>query len=1088
LAEEADPQPWRAKWLAFRMYDAGHLVEPARMLLELAGETPLSASEETRAAQIEALARLYTTKPELPHADTVPYRTKANAMLYVAASALPYHVSGYTIRTGALLACLRDCGIDLTVATRPGYPWDRSDSSKPGKASTTEHEGIIYHHFREPVQGMPLDVYVERAAVAIANLAQDHKVAVIHAASNHVNALPALMAARRLGIPFHFEMRGLWEMSRASNVEGFEQSERYQLGLDLERFVASHATRVYAISQPLADLLRTEWSIDGSKIAVLPNGIDSAAFADIQAKPTKHFTIGYAGALVPYEGLDLLLEAVAQLRAGGADIAVKLIGDGSARVMLEARVRSLRLEDAVEFMGKLPPDAARARIAACSLVCLPRRPDRVCEIVPPIKLVETMAIGVPLVLPDLPAFRAEAIDGETALFFRAGDSSDLARAIAQVQADQAAAAARAGEARRRALAERDWRQAVAAVSSALMPAKPALPAPTDEPVAAAQGAADADDAATPAEQLAVSAPAIPAEAAPPRPESSESLAALLADPERLSAVLAAEGIAPFLRQIDDMFGLSRTERAQEMMRVGSALTDAGQGQAEALLVEEALRTNRTPMVLMWAYRTYERLGDFTKTRPLLRELESHPSLTGAPAETARIDKLRGGLANQIAVLELIEARQPHAFTPVGNRICYMLHNSLPYSSGGYATRSHGVATGLRDAGFDVHVMTRPGYPQDIVTGLEEQIVPEIDEIDGIPYRRTFEPPRRSLKFVNYVPEAARVLEEQYRKLRPALVISASNHVVALPALIACRRLGIPFVYEVRGFWEVTKMSREEDYGESAAYKLQSMLEAAVCTEADHVFTLTQPMREELIERSVAAEKIDLLPNSCDPSKFEPCAPDRALAAELGIPEGVPVIGYIGTFVDYEGLEDLARACGLLKQRGHTFRLVLVGNENTSGTDTGPITRMIAEAAAEADFSDWLIMPGRVPHEVVHSYYSLLEICPFPRKPWPVCEMVSPMKPLEALAMEKLVIVSSVRALVEMIEDDRTGLVFTKGDITSLADTLERAMASPELRSRLGKAGRAWVEAERTWKAVGIKAAGLLVPFVTPNPNETELLS
>jgi glycosyltransferase involved in cell wall biosynthesis len=290
---------------------------------------------------------------------------------------------------------------------------------------------------------------------------------------------------------------------------------------------------------------------------------------------------------------------------------------------------------------------------------------------------------------------------------------------------------------------------------------------------------------------------------------------------------------------------------------------------------------------------------------------------------------------------------------------------------------------------------------------------------------------------------------------------------------------------VRGFWEVTKMSREEDYGESAAYKLQSMLEAAVCTEADHVFTLTQPMREELIERSVAAEKIDLLPNSCDPSKFEPCAPDKALAAELGIPEGVPVIGYIGTFVDYEGLEDLARACGLLKQRGHAFRLLLVGNENTSGTETGPITRMIAEAAAEAGFSDWLIMPGRVPHEVVHSYYSLLEICPFPRKPWPVCEMVSPMKPLEALAMEKLVIVSSVRALVEMIDDDRTGLVFTKGDITSLADTLERAMASPELRSRLGKAGRAWVEAERTWKAVGIKAAGLLAPFAAPAMDEAE---
>lgn len=1062
IAEEADPQPWRAKWLAFRLYDAGHLVEPARMLRALVGETNFSASEETRTAQIEALADLFEIKPILPYVGKVPYAPKPQALLYVAASALPYHVTGYAVRTGALLAALRDAGVDLTVATRPGYPWDRNDSTQPARASKTELDGITYHHFRQPAQDMPLDVYIERAAAAIGRLATDKRVAVIHAASNHVNALPALIAARQLGIPFQFEMRGLWELSRASNVEGFEESERYRLGLDLERFIAANADRVFAISQPLADFLSKEWGIDSGKIALLPNGIDSAAFAEIAAKPAAQFTIGYAGALVPYEGLDLLLEAVAQLRAAGTDIAVKLIGEGTAKEALEERVRSLRLESAVEFLGKLSPDMARARIAACSLVCLPRRPDRVCEIVPPIKLVETMAIGVPLVLPDLPAFRAEAEDAVTALFFRAGDSEDLARAIARIVADRDAAAARAGEARRRVLAGRDWRQAVAVVSESLIagsPAPSAVPAKVDVPAAPRQA-----------------------------PPADDNLNSLLVDSERLTAMFEAEGIAPFVRLIDRKAGRSKADRVREFMRVGTALTDAGLGKAEEHLADEALRTDRSPAALIWAYRTYERLGEFGKTGPLLAELESHPDVVGKPAEIARIEKLRGGFANQLSVLDLIQPRTPQAFAPVGNRICYMLHNSLPYSSGGYATRSHGVATGLRDAGFDVVVMTRPGYPQDIVTGLEQQIVPEVDEIDGIPYRRTFDPPRRSLKFINYVPEAARVLEEQYRALRPALVMSASNHVVALPALIACRRLGIPFVYEVRGFWEVTKMSREEDYGESAAYKLQSILEAAVCNKADHVFTLTEPMREELIERSVAGAKIDLLPNSCNPAKFMPTEPDRALAERLGIPEGVPVIGYVGTFVDYEGLEDLARACGLLKQRGHAFRLLLVGNENTSGTETGPITQMIADAAAEAGFSDWLIMPGRVPHEEVHSYYSLLDICPFPRKPWPVCEMVSPMKPLEALAMEKLVVVSSVRALVEMIEDDRTGLVFAKGDIASLADTLERAMASPELRVRLGKAGRAWVEAERTWKAIGTKAAGLLAPFVTPNINETEPLS
>ncbi len=1055
FAQEADPQPWRQKWLAFRLFDAGDLIEPAQLLRALPDEIAFSASEESRTAQIEALTNLFEVKPVLPFTRSPLYAAKPRSLLYISATALPYHLSGYSVRTGALLAALKASGVDLTVATRPGYPWDRKDSVLAASSKETKFAGITYHHFRQPAQDMPIDVYIERAATAIAQLARQKQVAVIHAASNHVNALPALIAARQLGIPFHFEMRGLWEMSRASNVDGFEASERYQLGLDLEKFIARNASKVYAISQPLADFLRTDWGVAADNITVLANGIDSALFLEIIAAPPAKFTIGYAGALVPYEGLDMLLRAVAQLRAGGSAISVVLIGDGSARASLEAMVRTLSLESVVEFTGKLSPEMARARIAACSLVCLPRRADRVCELVPPIKLVEAMAMGVPIVVPDLPAFRAEAENDVTARFFRAGDVADLARAIADVQANPAAAQIRATEARRRVLAGRDWGRA-AALIEANMIAGTQLQLAGPEDMAGQRAAPQPADAANP------------------------SLEALLIDPERLTALFAEQGIAPFLAQVGSRPGSSGKQRARDLMRIGTALGKAGLGKAEADLIEDTLNSDRSSFALLWAYSVNERLGEFEKARTLLAELERHPSVIDSATAQTRLEKLRNGPAYQLEVLNLIEERRARAITPVDNRICYMLHNSLPFSSGGYATRSHGVATGLRDAGFDVIVMTRPGFPQDTVAGLEDQTLPETEEIDGIVYFRTLEPKRRSMKFRHYIPEAAKVLEEQYRKLRPSLVVSASNYIVALPALIACRRLGIPFVYEVRGFWEVTKMSREEDYSDSAHYKMQSQFEAAVCKEADHVFTLTEPMREELIDRGVAADKIDLLANSCDPAKFIPRLRDDALAAQLGIPEGVAVIGYVGTFVDYEGLEDLAMACGLLKQRGHAFRLLLVGNENTSGTETGPITRMIADEAAESGFSDWLIMPGRVPHDVVHSYYSLLDICPFPRKPWPVCEMVSPMKPLEALAMQKLVIVSSVRALVEMIDHNHTGLVFTKGDIASLADTLERAMASPELRKTLGANGRKWVENERTWRTVGLKAARLLAPYATPS--------
>ncbi|MFM9934974.1 MAG: glycosyltransferase, partial [Novosphingobium sp.] len=733
IGHEADPQPWRAKWLAYRMYDAGHLLEPARLLRELPDTVVFSASEESRTAQIAALADLFEIKPILPYVGSAQYEAKPRSMLYIAASAMPYHLSGYTVRTAALLTALKTAGIELTVATRPGYPWDRSDTAQSAKANQTDFGGLTYHHFRQPAQDMPLDVYIERSAAAIARLARQKQVGVIHAASNHVNALPALIAARQLGIPFHFEMRGLWEMSRASNVEGFEASERYQLGLDLEKFVARHADRVYAISQPLAEFLRDDWGVEPETIAVLANGIDSSVFSALTAQPPSQFTIGYAGALVAYEGLDLLLDAVAQLRAGGTAVSLVLVGDGVAREALEARVRALRLEGAVEFTGKISPELARARIAACSLVCLPRRPDQVCELVPPIKLVETMALGVPLVVPDLAAFRAEVENGVTALFFRSGDSADLARAIAAVHADPAAAGARANAARERALAGRDWSLAAALIEANLDPAKRQL-LPSVEAPRARRTARKQSDA------------------------GNESLAALLADQERLTAVFEEHGIAPFVAEIDRQPALVGKARAHELMRIGRALTDAGLGKAEAGLVDEALQADRSPGVLIWAYNTYQRLGEFEQTEPVLAELERHPVVIANPAEQARVEKLKGGLAYQLAMLRLIEPRRSRAFEPVGNRICYMLHNSLPYSSGGYATRSHGVATGLRDTGFDVMVMTRPGFPNDTVAGLEDQMVPEIDEIDGISYCRTFEPQRRSMKFMHYVPEAARVLE------------------------------------------------------------------------------------------------------------------------------------------------------------------------------------------------------------------------------------------------------------------------------------------------------------------------------------------
>jgi len=272
------------------------------------------------------------------------------------------------------------------------------------------------------------------------------------------------------------------------------------------------------------------------------------------------------------------------------------------------------------------------------------------------------------------------------------------------------------------------------------------------------------------------------------------------------------------------------------------------------------------------------------------------------------------------------------------------------------------------------------------------------------------------------------------------------------------------------------MSRDQKFAESISFDVQRHIEATVASEADHVFTLTEPMREELIARGVEPSKITLLPNSVDSDRFNARERDESLAAELGIPPDVPVIGYVGTFVVYEGLEDLAAACVELHVRGQDFRLLLVGNENASGTERGPITEEIIRVAREGGIESKIIMPGRIPHEQVEAYYSLIDICPFPRKPWPVCEMVSPMKPLEAMAMKKAVVVSSVRALTEMVQHDMTGVVFAKGSILSLAEAIAGLIADADKRRRLGEAARKWVAGERSWGHIAERIEEVIAQF------------
>ncbi|WP_394062384.1 glycosyltransferase family 4 protein [Alcaligenes sp. WGS1538] len=404
--------------------------------------------------------RLLRRKTQRREQAEPPYEPVPGRLLYVAASALPYHISGYTTRTHEIVRALQQAGGDVRVLTRPGYPWDRKDRLDDAEHEETWVDDVCYGHARRPANNRPVLQFAVEAAAAVVQAAIRHRVAVIHAASNHVNALPALLAARQLGIPFQYEMRGLWELSRASRMPDFRDSQGFKQGLQLEGLVAEQADRLFVISEQLGRYAHQRWGVQTSRMFLLPNCVDPARFEPADPQDVAPDTIVYAGSLIVYEGLDVLIDAIGDLRDRGRQVTLTIIGDGEARAQLQAQVQQLGLDGHVTFLGRVPPQEARALQARSALVCIPRRPFEVCQIVPPIKLVEAMAMGKPVVVPDLPVFQDEVGGCRSVRFFQAGDSADLARVLDAALLDRQALTDAGAQARQDAVSRRSWRDFV----------------------------------------------------------------------------------------------------------------------------------------------------------------------------------------------------------------------------------------------------------------------------------------------------------------------------------------------------------------------------------------------------------------------------------------------------------------------------------------------------------------------------------------------------------------------------------------------------------------------------------------------------
>ncbi len=379
-------------------------------------------------------------------------------------------------------------------------------------------------------------------------------------------------------------------------------------------------------------------------------------------------------------------------------------------------------------------------------------------------------------------------------------------------------------------------------------------------------------------------------------------------------------------------------------------------------------------------------------------------------------------------------------------ILHILDHSVPLFSG-YSFRSRSIVRFQSQLGLRPVVLTSPKH------GSQRE---EVQTIDGLPYYRTG-PTGGRLPFVR---ELRLMLKMSARiaavvRAEQARVLHAHSPLLnGLPALWAGRRLGLPVVYEARAFWEDAAVDHGTTREGSLRYRLSRSLESWLFRNVDRVVTICEGMRREIIQRGVAPERVAVIPNGVDLEWFGPRSRNEHVAHALGLDGGL-VFGFIGSFYRYEGLRFLLRAFPAVRQALPRARLLLVGTGEEEG-----VLRAIA-----AGLGDTVIFAGQVPHDRVREFYSVIDVFVCPRRRMRLTELVTPLKPLEAMAMGRPLLASDVGGLAELIQHDVTGLLFHAESRASLVAEAVRIGKDSGLRSSLGERARRHVERERSWKQI-----------------------
>lgn len=381
-------------------------------------------------------------------------------------------------------------------------------------------------------------------------------------------------------------------------------------------------------------------------------------------------------------------------------------------------------------------------------------------------------------------------------------------------------------------------------------------------------------------------------------------------------------------------------------------------------------------------------------------------------------------------------------------VLHVLDHSLPEHDG-YAFRSHSILTQLIRTGCDIDVITGPKQ------GAAES---PVDEIDGVRYIRTLVGEGVSTSGVLGQLRTIRLTRKRiasHLQHEPAKIIHTHS-----PCLNGVAALGrrIPVVYEMRSSWEDAAVSVGATQDGSMRYRMSKTLETYVANRADAVVVICRGLKTELTTRGIPDEKITVVPNALSEHMF--AKPDEDMVSEVRNRyslNGCKVIGFFGSFFEWEGVDNLIKAMPAVLDSVPNARLLIAGGGRQEST--------LHDLAAELGLAGNVSFAGRVEHDEIGACYAAADVMAYPRLSDRLTDMVTPLKPLEAMAQRTVVVASDVGGHKELVVDGETGILFKSGSHEDLAQKLVEVLSQPDMIHDITTQALDYVKRERRWSSV-----------------------